>query len=372
MPKSSFGAACYDVTTGHQCKESPAVSSQPESTFGNEGLRTDYEVQVTVDSLSGRLNCGSSSSEQNILDLQQIIEQSQLTEQGKFVCKMELKVRALNEGILQERQFIADYLADKKSGKKLTKEAQVKMTGLLIKYRLLKDKNDICKPYRSAGICYFSTARFSAPKEVFAKINETARKHVETNGEPSTCIFNQQEYPLAGPECEEEILSRVQVIPPPLVLAQAAQESGWGDPEKKWVRDYNNYLGLQIPFSQPKSMSCYKNCRCAAKGRRCALKFEEIDGCLYDYAMRFNASSVKPEFQKFRSARKLLNTDEIDDVKSQCKNARKLIPYLKVYAEDNYYLSHICDRLNEKICTMLDKCPKYKIKVAKKRHPFAR
>lgn len=356
---------CYDVTTDHQCKQSDAKTKPNKDSFNNQGLVRDYQVQRIVSSFSERISCGNISvpSEKNIIDIYQLIEQAQLTEREQFVCKMSVEIRKKMKNILEDREFMKNYIEKKKTNAPINKEDKIKMTALLIKYRLLKNKDNICDPYVTrAEECYFSSARFEVPSEVFIEINKSATKYIDQLGEPQKCFFNRREYPLDSTQCENEILSRVQVIPAPLILAQAAQESGWGNQDNKWVSEYNNLLGLQIQFSNPPTMSCYKNCRCAgSKKSRCALKFTDISGSFYEYSMRFNASPHQA-YKKFREARKALqNINEFDDINTQCQNARALIPYIKNYAEERKYMQLICNRLNNNICEIVRKCPTYKL-----------
>ena len=362
----SSSATCYDITTGHKCPQLTPTPNTNNDSFNNENLKRNYRVQETIGHLLQKASCSNNtatSSELNIIDIHQFIEETQLSEQEKFICKMSIEIRKKMLEILEDRKFMKDYIEKQRAKTAISKDDKIKMTALLIKYRLLANKNGVCSPYvGSAGECYFSSARFAIPKEMFVKINQSAVKYVNQVGEPKKCLFNKREYPLDSDQCEKEILSRVQTIPAPLILAQAAQESGWGN--KKWASEYNNILGLQVKFSNPPTMSCYKNCRCAGKKKsRCALKFTDVAGCLHEYNMRFNASSNKL-YPKFRKAREnLKNMDRIGDLNSQCQNARTLVPYLKGYAEERKYVRFICNRLNDDICDILKKCLEYELTI---------
>ena len=357
----AWAKTCYDITTNHKCPQENTQSVKTDS-FSNEILKTRYKMWSSAKALLVRQDCNTgSSSERNIVDIYKVIEQAQLDEREKFVCEMAVQINEQMRIVLNDREFIKSYIAKKKSNTFISEQDKVKMTSLLMRYRLLRNKNSICGVYATkAGDCYFSSARFEVPSEVFVEINETAAKYVSTFGAPDKCLLNGREYSLTSSQCEKEIFSRVQVIPPPLILAQAAQESGWGNKDNKWVTKYNNYLGLQIKFSQPPTMACYKNCRCSGTNNaRCALQFKDVAGCLYEYSMRFNASPLKA-YKAFRKTRgKLQNMGSLNSMNAQCKNARVLIPHLKHYAEEKRYVHYICDRLNDNICTMLKKCPKY-------------
>ena len=367
LPLKAKGAKCYDPTTNHPCSKISSsekrVASGGSDSFNNTQLKKNYEVQVMLNALSQKSECGTASqTAQNIQDLHKVIEQSKLPEKEKFICTMEVKIRKQNKQILKDREFMTSYIKKKKAKASINKEDQIKMTSLLIKYRLLKNKKKVCSPYASNSICFFASTRFSVPSEAIQKIQNAAVNYVSKVGEPSGCVVNGKERPVQSRECEEEILSRVQAIPAPLILAQAVQESGWG--ESSWAKEYANFLGLQVKFSNPKTMSCYKNCRCSGEyNNRCALNFKDAEGCFYEYAMRFNASPLE-DYKKFRDRRSQLpNMDKSDQLKTQCQNARELTPYLEVYAEDPNYIPHICHQLNTTICKKLKKCPQYKITV---------
>ena len=369
------GSICYDVTTDHTCPESTASQSSAgnEDTFNTEGSQRSSLMQSSISAVQARLDCGSTAStagstSQNLVDIHQVIEQANLEERERFVCKLEADVRALNQNILRERAFMEKYIADKKAGRDISQEERIKMTALMIKYRLLQDKNGICDPYEQGGACYFSSARFDVPSEAFELINVAAEKYVDQLEEPAGCLIGGRELPFTDDRCEKEILSRVQAIPAPLIIAQAVQESGWGT--SKWADNYQNYLGLQIEFKDRPTMACYDNCRCAGEfNERCALKFTDISGCLYEYSMRFNATPYKgySDFRKARASQQ--NIEQLDNVQAQCANARALVSHLNIYAEDEDYQEHICGRLTGKppdggpsydgVCKQLQKCPKY-------------
>ncbi|MCY4321230.1 MAG: hypothetical protein OXC37_02330 [Bdellovibrionaceae bacterium] len=357
-----LGDICYDVTTDYKCRQNNNPSPE-KKTFKNELLKSGYEIQQTTDSISLRLNCGKGSgSERNIMDLHHVIEKMQLSHNEKFICKMEGTIRSYMQTILNDRQFMKDYLKRKKTNKPIDKKDKIRMTALLIKYRLFKNQKGICNGYVTGDNgCYFSSARFDVPIEALRRIQLAAREYIQQDTEPKTCLVNGKEYSINSPECENEILSRVQTIPIPLILAQAVQESGWGNNDNKWVADYNNYLGLQVQFNNPKTMPCYKNCRCAGTNKtRCALRFQKPVGSVYEYAIRFNASPLKM-YKEFREQRqKLGEISPLYDIHGQCNNARSLVSQLKRYAEEPEYVSFICDTLNDKVCEMLKKCPSYK------------
>ncbi|MDP0596589.1 MAG: glucosaminidase domain-containing protein, partial [SAR86 cluster bacterium] len=49
-------------------------------------------------------------------------------------------------------------------------------------------------------------------------------------------------YRVKNPATQEELLKVIDILPPSLVLAQAANESNWG--RSRFAKDFNNYFGI--------------------------------------------------------------------------------------------------------------------------------
>jgi len=49
-------------------------------------------------------------------------------------------------------------------------------------------------------------------------------------------------YRLQNPATKEDLLTVIDILPPSLVLAQAANESDWG--RSRFAEDFNNYFGI--------------------------------------------------------------------------------------------------------------------------------
>ena len=352
-------AMCYDITNrAHQCPQKETASNENRTTYNTDGTQKASLRRVTIEALS-LCPLSQSQTASNIIDIQKVIESAQLTDRENFICKQFVEISKQNAKVEAERKFMLEYINKQKSKLPISPEDQIKMTSLLIKYRLMENKQDLCSHYKLRdGTCYFSTTRFSAPEEMQKKIQSVATNYVEQFGGPKGCFINRKTKTLAV--CEEEIKLRVRAIPAPLVLAQITQESGWG--KSDWAKGYNNFLGLQVPFRDPETMACYKNCRCAGEGQdRCALLFKNMTGCLYEYYGRFNASSSKG-YSEFRKARLALSNQE--GINTSFQKAKELIPYLGMYAEDPSYQAHICNTLNQKTLNdMIKKCPPFKIQL---------
>ena len=356
---------CYDITTTAQCGEMvpPKSTGNYEESFSNQNLQKNYKIQMAVSHLEQRQSsCLANPNEANILDLHTAINESQRSEQEKFICQTEINIRQKNQEILNDRAFIQAYIAKKKANTPVTEEEKIRITTLLIQYRLLGNKGDVCT--HGGNMCFYFATRFDVPEELFQKMRLSAAQYIQQNQEPECSFDGGRYYPLDSTECEQALLSRVNIIPAPLLLAQIAQESGYGN--SRWAKEYKNYMGLQAPFNNPSTMACYKNCRCAGVDNSiCALKFESIDGAIFEYYQRFNAGSAKV-YANFRNKRQSMKGigEGLDDTQSQCQNARELTPFLKGYAMDTEYIPHICDGLNQVICQKLALCPKYQMQMA--------
>jgi len=49
-------------------------------------------------------------------------------------------------------------------------------------------------------------------------------------------------YRVKSPATQEELLKVIDILPPSLILAQAANESNWG--RSRFAKDFNNYFGI--------------------------------------------------------------------------------------------------------------------------------
>ncbi len=360
-PFSYAKPACFDITQKNgSCKNKKNPPIESEKNYTNS--KTDHMLpwlesknKTLCDERFASIN---SDSVQQIKDIYAVIEASHLSFREKFICEMEVKVREQMQAISYDRKLVITYIQKEKDGSPLSDDEKINLTQILIKYRLFKNENKICSPYAMGdGTCYFSSARFNVPSEVLEKIRGVAQNYKK---EPQ-CFLKGKKYALTSKVCEQALLSRIQVLPTSLVLTQMVQESGWGDQTSKWASEYNNLLGLQISFSNPKSMACYKNCRCAGETKsRCALKFEDVSGGVYEHAMRFNSSPFDAYnmFRKDRNEIDELALVNFNNTNQQCKNAEKLIPHLAIYAENPKYVQEVCNKLSS-VCTIMEKCPKY-------------
>jgi len=97
-------------------------------------------------------------------------------------------------------------------------------------------------------------------------------------------------YSLEVKDTEAELLKRVDIIPLPLLLAQAALESGWG--RSRAAGNLNNLFGIHAYGNQP----CEKN----ASGNVCIRKFKSLPEGVAGYIRLLNAGK---HYELFRDAR---------------------------------------------------------------------
>ena len=302
----------------------------------------------TIQTLKDQEDCGNSSqSASNILSIFEILNKQEkiqaLIDPGKkeFLCQVDDYVSDQNKQVLEDQKFMLSYLDD--TGEK-TKAEHIKMTELLIKYRLLRDKD--WKEY------YVSATRYLPPEEVKKQIRQLATNYINEIGPPKSCFFvKDNKVKKAGikdEKCKNQILLRANPVPPHLILTQSVLESSWG--KSTWARKESNILGLQVKFRNPSTMPDYSNCRPAEKDpSRCVLKFSNFNGAIYEYFSRFNASHLAG-YDKYRRERKELYKKA--DANS-CETAIHLSKSIDFYAENPNYVKEIQSMIDEKICDMV-------------------
>tara|TARA_R110002072_G_scaffold4280_1_gene30204 strand:+ start:13000 stop:13800 length:801 start_codon:yes stop_codon:yes gene_type:complete len=119
-------------------------------------------------------------------------------------------------------------------------------------------------------------------------------------------------------ESIDQLLKRVDVIPPSLILAQAAIESGWGT--SRFAKKANNLFGHWC-FS--KGCGLVPSSRDNGKAHEVA-KFDSVNESIRSYLKNLNSFH---RYQQFRLLRSQSNIKEAGD------GVLKLIPGLKAYSE---------------------------------------
>ena len=102
-------------------------------------------------------------------------------------------------------------------------------------------------------------------------------------------------YRLKKPATIEDLLTVIDILPPSLVLAQAANESNWG--RSRFAEDFNNYFGIW----------CFvKGCGTVPKQRNAnanheVANFNSLKDCIDYYVLTINRNYA---YQNLRSIRK--------------------------------------------------------------------
>lgn len=124
----------------------------------------------------------------------------------------------------------------------------------------------------------------------------------------------------------DELLLRVEIIPNSIVLAQAANESGWGS--SRFAREYNALFG---EYTYNKALGTIPMER--EEGKKHLIKhFSSFDQSVNSYFININTHTAYEEFRKIRSIqRKKLKEFNVDT----------LLNKLDVYAEDIKYIDTI-------------------------------
>ena len=108
-------------------------------------------------------------------------------------------------------------------------------------------------------------------------------------------LFNLAEkYRVENPFSQNELLKVIDVLPPSLVLAQAANESNWG--RSRFAKDYNNYFGIWC-FS--------KGCGVVPKQRDTnatheVASFNSLEDSIDYYMLNINRSYAYEELRMIR------------------------------------------------------------------------
>ena len=305
------------------------------------------ESKKTIQTLKEQKDCVySSPSANSVLDIFETLKQEETIQaliephKQKFLCRVDNYISEQNKETTEDQKFMLNYLNNSAN----TQADDLKMTELLIKYRLLRDKN--WKEY------YVSATRFQPPEETKRQTRQLAESYIKEFGPPTHCFFVEnnkvKKSNLTDELCREEISLKVRPIPAPLVLTQSVLESDWGN--SNWAQKESNILGLQVKFRDPSSMPAYSNCRPAEKDpSRCVLKFESYKGAIYEYFSRFNGSHLSG-YNKYRTARKDVQNDK--DL-NNCQKATRLSKAIDFYAENPNYVKEIQSMIDKEVCNMV-------------------
>jgi len=101
-------------------------------------------------------------------------------------------------------------------------------------------------------------------------------------------------YRIKSPVTQEELLKVIDILPPSLILAQAANESNWG--RSRFAKDFNNYFGIWC-FSEgcgviPKERDTNATHEVAS--------FNSLEECIDYYVLNINRSYAYEELRLIR------------------------------------------------------------------------
>ena len=124
----------------------------------------------------------------------------------------------------------------------------------------------------------------------------------------------------------EELLQLVDIIPNSIVLAQAANESGWGS--SRFAKEHNALFG-QYTYDEKNGVVPLRR----DKGERYLIRyFSSIDKSVESYFQNINTHYA---YEKFRQIRSEMNKNNLG------LNIKLLTQHLDVYAKDEFYVETI-------------------------------
>jgi len=124
----------------------------------------------------------------------------------------------------------------------------------------------------------------------------------------------------------EELLQSVDIIPYSIVLAQAANESGWGS--SRFAKEHNALFG-QYTYDEKNGVVPLRR----DKGERYLIRyFASIDKSVESYFKNINTHYA---YEKFRQIRSEMNKNNLG------LNIKLLTQHLDVYAKDEFYVETI-------------------------------
>ena len=142
----------------------------------------------------------------------------------------------------------------------------------------------------------------------------------------------------------EELLQSADVIPNSIVLAQAANESGWGS--SRFAKEYNALFG-QYTYDEKNGVVPLRR----DEGERYLIRyFSSIDKSVESYFKNINTHYA---YEKFRQTRSTMNKN------NQGLNVKLLTQHLDVYAKDEFYVETINSIIETNNFTQFDLTNQY-------------
>ena len=138
----------------------------------------------------------------------------------------------------------------------------------------------------------------------------------------------------------EELLVSVNIIPNSIVLAQAANESGWGS--SRFATEYNALFG---EYTYDENQGIIPNEREIGK-KHLIRNFSSIDKSVQSYFKNINTHYAYQKFRDLRNQAHINNSNQIIKILTQA---------LDVYAEDKSYVKTINSIIDTNKLTKFDK-----------------
>ena len=156
--------------------------------------------------------------------------------------------------------------------------------------------------------------------------------------------YNVDFYNIHKIDLINQLLVSIDIIPNSIVLAQAANESGWGT--SRFAREFNAIFG-EYTYDFSKGVIPLKR----EKGKAHFIKaFSSFDKSVESYFKNINTHYA---YEKFRSLRKLMRE------KNNFENTELLVEALTPYAEDDQYTDIIYSIINSNKLDQFDIISEY-------------
>ena len=267
-----------------------------------------------------------------------------LASNKQFICSYKSIIDYMNSNTLSDKRFLESRLTYLKNQTIKQKDLE-DLTAILMQYRLIPMNEN-----RPSSSCrYYSYICFKERPS----ITHYALKYLEERPYgPRFCDIKINQHikseSLFAAACQEAIRERIQTIPFPLAIAQAALESSWG--RSRFSQGNFNYFGLQTRFNSPQKVLNNAQCTSAKQNsKNCVYHFNTVDDGAFVYSQTLN---TRPVYKKLREIRSQ-NQDLLDQ--DPCRLALKMAEGLESYAEDLNYINKV-KSIIKKVCRIVNNC----------------
>jgi len=132
--------------------------------WGNQGeAQNNLESARVIQTLKEEKDCDSNPSTSSLIAIHDTLEKVQENSKEQFICEVGGNIKSFNAEVDEEQAFMLNYIQVKKHNPdKLKYKDHLRMTELMIKYRLLR--KDSMKEY------FLPATRYDYPSEVLKKL----------------------------------------------------------------------------------------------------------------------------------------------------------------------------------------------------------